>query len=96
MKYIIAPPEYDEPDRIKGNEPNPRWVRYLVLGFAAFWATIILGIALIWSCSADAQGRLVFLEDERDLDNGLKLCIYSEGVTITIPSYQLCPISIEV
>lgn len=39
---------------------------------------------------------LVFLIGERDLGNGHKLCIYDEGITITIPSYKVCPVSIEV
>lgn len=95
-KYIIAPPEYTEPDRIEGHEPDPRWCRLLLLGVTLFYTLVFAGIALLWSCQADAYGRLVFLEDERDLGNGFKLCIYSEGVTITRPSYSLCPISIEV
>lgn len=36
----------------------------------------------------------VYLERERDLGNGYKLCIYSEGVTITVRSHDLCPLSI--
>ena len=36
------------------------------------------------------------LEDEKDLRNGYKLCIYSGGYTITIPNYKICPISLDV
>lgn len=36
-----------------------------------------------------------YLEDERDLGNGLKLCIYSEGYTLTVQAHKLCPLSIR-
>lgn len=64
-------------------------VAMLILG----WASIAL---LVYSCTTFADGVLVFLEGEDDLDNGYKLCHYSEGITITVPSHKLCPISIEV
>jgi hypothetical protein len=51
---------------------------------------------VLWLNEASAQGRMVFLEGERDLGNGFKHCIYSEGVVITIPSWKLCPVSIEI
>jgi hypothetical protein len=82
---------HDEPDRIEGFEPiGCRWI---AAGMLAFWLAVA---ALVYACNASAAGRRVYLEDERDLENGFKLCIYSEGITITRPSYQLCPISIEV
>jgi hypothetical protein len=70
-----------------------RGCRVVLLGLVLFWAFVVLAI---YSCNANAAGRLVFLEDEQDLGNGFKLCIYTEGVTITVPSYRLCPLSIEV
>lgn len=45
---------------------------------------------------ASAQGIQVYLEDEEDLGNGMKLCIYTEGVTITVRDSQLCPLSIRI
>lgn len=63
--------------------------------FAAFFAIMTL-FWLLWLTEASAQGRMVFLEGERDLGNGMKHCIYSEGVVITIPSYKLCPLSIDI
>lgn len=70
-----------------------RGCRWFVLGLLAFWFAVAL---MVYSCVADAAGRQVYLEDEQDLGNGYKLCIYSEGVTITRRDYQLCPLSIEV
>ena len=94
--FVMKSGEHDEPDKIPGHEPTPFGCRLLLLGVTLFYTLVFAGIALLWSCQANAYGRLVFLEDERDLGNGFKLCIYSEGVTITRPSYSLCPISIEV
>lgn len=62
------------------------------VGIALFFITCFLLFYAFWSeVLAD---YLVFLEDERDLGNGRKLCIYTEGYTITIPSHKLCPLSI--
>jgi len=80
----LQPPGYEP--------PPPRWLAW---GLIVFWALVIGGIMLLYSCQAEA-GIRYFLEDERDLGNGYKLCIYGEGVTITRPSHQLCPLSIEV
>lgn len=80
-------------DKSPGYEPPPP--RWLAWGLIVFWVLVIGGIALLYSCKAEARTQ-VYLEDERDLGNGYKLCIYSEGITITKPSHQLCPISIEV
>jgi hypothetical protein len=68
-----------------------RRFRAAVLFSALLW--LLLGFS-VGKCLA--SGRQVFLEDEQDLGNGYKLCIYSEGVTITRRDYQLCPLSIEV
>lgn len=67
--------------------------RAMVLGLLAFW---LIAFAGIWYCTADAAGRAVYLESEEDLGNGFKLCVYSEGVVITIPSHGLCPISTDI
>lgn len=95
-KFIAKPGEHDEPDVIPGSEPSPNGCRMLAWGMIAFWALVIGGIALLYSCRADAAGRQVYLEGEDDLGNGYKLCHYSEGVTITIQSHKLCPLSINV
>jgi hypothetical protein len=58
--------------------------------------TLLFICAIMWWREASAYGRQVYLEDERDLGNGMKLCIYSEGVTITVASHRLCPLSIEI
>jgi len=68
--------------------------RWIVLGMLAFWAAVILGVALLWSCRAEA-GMVVYLEGQDDLGNGFKLCHYTEGYTITIQSHKLCPLSIN-
>jgi hypothetical protein len=81
--------EAEERRRCAGRENGCRWLAFAII---AFWIGVA---ALIYSCNAHA-GTQVYLEDERDLGNGYKLCIYSEGVTITRRDYQLCPISIEV
>jgi len=75
-----------------GYEPPPP--RALLIGLILFWVAVILGIALLYSCRADA-GMLLFLEGEDDLGNGYKLCHYTEGYTITIQSHKLCPLSIN-
>lgn len=93
-KNIIAPKGYDEPD----TDPDgydPKGCQKLVWGMIVFWLAVIGGIALLYSCQAEARTQ-VYLEDEEDLGNGYKLCIYSEGVVITVPSYRLCPISTTV
>jgi hypothetical protein len=69
--------------------------RYLAWGIAAFWIAVILGVALLYSCRADAAGFQVYLEGEDDLGNGFKLCHYTEGYTITIQSHKLCPLSVN-
>jgi hypothetical protein len=56
------------------------------------WAAIAL---LVYSCMAYATMQ-VYLEGEDDLGNGYKLCRYSEGITITVASHKLCPLSINV
>lgn len=64
-----------------------------------FEAAAILALFLFFLFywyEASASGRQVYLEDERDLGNGMKLCIYSEGVTITVASHRLCPLSVEI
>ena len=75
---------------MKFNDWTPRTMLFALI---LFWVAVA---GLIYSCVADAAGRQVYLEDEQDLGNGYKLCIYSEGVTITRRDYQLCPLSIEV
>lgn len=65
-----------------------------VVGNTLFFLALLLFFLFYWHVASAKM--LVFLEDERDLGNGHKLCIYSEGITITVPSYKLCPISIEV
>jgi len=80
---IVPPPGY---------EPPPRWLAWSII---VFWALVIGGIGLLYSCRADARTQ-VYLESEQDLGNGYKLCVYSEGVTITRRDSQLCPLSIEV
>lgn len=69
--------------------------RQLVLGLIIFWAIIIGGILLLYSCQSEAAGFQVYLEGEDDLGNGFKLCHYTEGYTITIQSHKLCPLSIR-
>lgn len=60
-------------------------------------ALCLLAIAaFMWANEAMSMGRSVFLEGERDLGNGMKHCLYTEGVVITIPSYKLCPLSVEI
>lgn len=59
-----------------------------------FYSMLAVAAAML-PLGADAAGR-VYLESERDLGNGYKHCIYSDGVVITIQSHQLCPLSIEV
>jgi len=90
------PPHYREeiPGSIIPEQESLRGCRYLAAGVAVFWALVILGIALLYSCRADA-GMLLFLEGEDDLGNGYKLCHYTEGYTITIQSHKLCPLSIN-
>jgi hypothetical protein len=56
--------------------------------------TIIASLLLL--ATAAHAGRQVYLESERDLGNGMKLCIYSEGAAITIASHRLCPLNIHV
>jgi hypothetical protein len=63
--------------------------------FTIFCLWILLICSLMWAAELMAAEQ-VYLESERDLGNGKKLCIYSEGVVITIPSHQLCPMSIRV
>ena len=58
----------------------------------ASFAILLLAAVLWWR---EASAATFYLEDEKDLGNGYKICIYSEGVRITVPSYKLCPISIE-
>jgi hypothetical protein len=36
-----------------------------------------------------------YLQEERDLGNGYKLCIYDQGITITVKSHELCPLRIR-
>ena len=79
----LQPPGYEP--------PPPRWLAW---GLIVFWALVIGGIALLYSCRADA-GMTVYLEGEDDLGNGFKLCHYTEGYTITIQSHKLCPLSIN-
>lgn len=86
---IVVESEAEERRRRADRATGCRW---LALAIIAFWIGVA---ALIYSCNAHA-GVLVFLEDEQDLGNGYKLCIYSEGVIITRRDYQLCPLSIEV
>jgi hypothetical protein len=77
--------EYRDPDDWK-----KRWgsrISNVLFVLALFIASLFY-----WYVASAAQ---VYLEDEKDLRNGYKLCIYSEGVTITVPSYKLCPISID-
>jgi hypothetical protein len=93
-KNLIAPKGYDEPDA-KAEERDPLSTRCLAWGMIAFWACVLGGIALLYACNAHAATQ-VYLEDEQDLSNGYKLCIYSEGVTITVASHRLCPLSITV
>ena len=80
-------PPYEGPRDLRG-------CRIVAWSMILFWLAVIAGV--MYSCRADAAGYQVYLEDERDLGNGFKLCVYSEGVTITRPSHQLCPLSIEV
>lgn len=58
----------------------------------------VFALYLLWTGQAEARplAMQVYLEGEQELGNGYKLCIYSEGVTITVPSHQLCPLTIEV
>lgn len=63
---------------------NSAAILFLFLFFLFYWTV------------GSAAGRQVYLESERDLGNGMKLCIYSEGVTITVASHRLCPLSIEI
>jgi len=93
-KNMIAPRKYDEPD-VTPEERNAVGVRWLALCMLAFWVCVIFGALALYSCNAQARTQ-VYLEQERDLGNGYKLCIYNEGVTITVPAYRLCPISINV
>lgn len=46
MKYIVAPPEYDEPDVVPGSEPRPGSLRVIFIAIAVFWA-IIIGTVLV-------------------------------------------------
>lgn len=97
-KSVPRPPDYAEPgDRrqLPAPEFEPGSLRPLVLGLIAFWAAVILGIGLLYSCSAKADMQ-VYLEGEDDLGNGFKLCHYSEGVTITVAATKLCPLSISI
>jgi hypothetical protein len=93
-KNLISPPGYDEPDATPV-ERNASSIRCLALSMLAFWVCVIFGALALYSCNAQARTQ-VYLEQERDLGNGYKLCIYNEGVTITVPAYRLCPISINV
>jgi hypothetical protein len=72
-------------------EENRSGVRLAVLLLVLIWTALIAGV-LPYCAHAATQ---VYLEDEQDLGNGYKLCIYSEGVTITVQSYRLCPLSIN-
>jgi hypothetical protein len=88
---IVSPQDDDSP----GYVPPPSF-RPLACGVIVFWAAVILGIGLLYSCSAKADGMQVYLEGEDDLGNGFKLCHYSEGVTITVAATKLCPLSIAI
>jgi len=79
-------------NRRRGIDPGKLGNGLMVVG----WLALLFVFWLLWLNEASAQGRMVFLESERDLGNGFKLCVYTEGVTITVASYKLCPISIEV
>lgn len=81
-------------ERMK-EEENRRAARRGILALLAFWTVLITIALLLLPYCAEARSQ-VYLEDEQDLGNGYKLCIYSEGVTITVPAYRLCPISINV
>jgi hypothetical protein len=81
----LPPPGYEP--------PPPRWLAW---GLLVFWALVIGGVGLLYSCQVKADGFQVYLEGEDDLGNGFKLCHYTEGVTITVRDSQLCPLSIKV
>jgi hypothetical protein len=57
---------------------------------------MIAAMLLLMPYCAEARGFQVYLDGEEDLGNGYKLCHYSEGVTITVESHRLCPLSINV
>ena len=74
----------------RNREPNEH---HLFNGAAVLF--LFLFFLLYWTVGS-AAGRQVYLEDEQDLGNGFKLCIYSEGVTITVASHRLCPLNVEI
>lgn len=89
-KSVKKPPDYVG-RRSDLGEPDSYGCTFAIL------ALCLLAIAaFLWANEAMSMGRMVFLEGERDLGNGMKHCLYTEGVVITIPSYKLCPLSVEV
>jgi hypothetical protein len=76
-------------------EEKRQGTRLALLLLALVWATIIAAVLLALPYCAQARGLQVYLEAEEDLGNGYKLCHYSEGVTITVESHRLCPLSIN-
>jgi hypothetical protein len=60
----------------------------------AICAAMLLFFIFYWTVGTAATQY--YLESERDLGNGLKQCIYTEGYVFTVQSYQLCPLTIRV
>jgi hypothetical protein len=91
---IIVMDEDEADQRRRWRDGRPTGCSYVAVSCVVIW-TLFIGL-IFHSCTARADsGVQVYLEDEQDLGNGWKLCIYSEGVTITKPDYELCPISIR-
>lgn len=87
--------KYSKPNTING-VPRKCWPsRRIFCALALLWAVIATTLVLLWSCEAHA-GRQVYLQQEVDLGNGYKQCIYEDGITMTVQSHRLCPLTIEV
>ena len=56
---------------------------------------VFLATFLILYCAVTSANTQYYLESERDLGNGLKLCIYTEGMTLTVKSHELCPLTVR-
>jgi hypothetical protein len=76
------------------NDDRYSGLRLIAVLAIAFWAAIVT--LFLFTCEAKAAGFQVYLDGEEDLGNGYKLCHYTEGVTITVESHRLCPLSINV
>jgi len=56
---------------------------------------LFLFLASVFYWYVASAATQYYLQEEKDLQNGLKLCIYTEGMTVTVKSHQLCPLTIH-